>query len=264
MTITEQFLQGKKNDPTLCEDGILVSDDFIAVLDGVTSKGKPLPDGRTGGRAAMKRALEAVRNLPAKIDAFDAMQRLNEAVGALYHGFDGHAAVCAIIFSAAKKEIWSCGDCQCLINGQFFSHEKEIDCIMSQVRSVVLECARLSGMSEKELLETDPGREYIAPLLKKQRLFENSDSRFGYSVLNGKDFDPKKTEIHKVKTGDRIVLASDGYPRLCETLFESEKELQKTLSENPLCDGDYRSTKGLQGKNCSFDDRAYVRFVVNE
>ena len=58
------------------------------------------------------------------------------------------------------------------------------------------------------------------------------------------------------------MLSSDGYFRLFPTLSESEEHLAEILRENPLCIGEYSSTKGLQKGCVSFDDRAYIRFKV--
>ena len=38
--IIEKQLVGKRADMRLCEDGVFAGGDFIAVIDGVTSKGK--------------------------------------------------------------------------------------------------------------------------------------------------------------------------------------------------------------------------------
>ena len=52
MKIIEQFIEGKKQNPSLCEDGLFINDHFIAVVDGVTSKSDALFDNKAGGRAA--------------------------------------------------------------------------------------------------------------------------------------------------------------------------------------------------------------------
>jgi hypothetical protein len=127
----------------------------------------------------------------------------------------------------------------------------------------VLEMARSEGATDEELSINDIGREFILPVIKKQRIFANGEGRFAYGVINGTSVHKKDIVILKVKCGDEIVLASDGYPELCGTLQESEEKLKQELKTNPLCDGKYRSTKGVQ-KNCtSFDDRTYIRFRVD-
>ena len=130
------------------------------------------------------------------------------------------------------------------------------------MRALVLEMAKREGKTQEELLQKDVGREFIMPVLENQHIFANKTGRFSYGVLNGTTVPDEHIIIHKVKAGDEIVLASDGYPYLKETLEESEKLLKEALINNPLCDGEYRSTKGKAEDNISFDDRTYIRFKV--
>ena len=47
--IIESFIKGKKDNADLCEDGLVITTNYIAVIDGVTSKGKILWDNKTSG-----------------------------------------------------------------------------------------------------------------------------------------------------------------------------------------------------------------------
>lgn len=85
---------------------------------------------------------------------------------------------------------------------------------------------------------------------------------FGYPVLIGQGIEPSMIKIYPVKSGDEILLASDGYTVLRGTLEESAKKLQRILKEDPLCFRAYRSTKGKKSCNVSFDDRAYCRILM--
>ena len=58
MEIIEKSIIGKSTDQSLCEDGLFISEDFIAVIDGVTAKSPGLFNGKTGGRAAMESILK--------------------------------------------------------------------------------------------------------------------------------------------------------------------------------------------------------------
>ena len=207
---------------------------------------------------------ECVRDFPEHIDVHEAVTLLTDSVASLYT--EGKPPCCAaasvIIYSRTKNEIWSIGDCQCFINDKFYSHEKQIDGIVSAVRSLVIEMARKEGMTDDEIAENDVGREFILPVIKKQQMFANSCGVFSYGVINGGQVNKKDIEIHKVEKGDEIVLASDGYPELLRTLEKSEKRLEEEIARNPLCCDGFRSTKGIQ-KNCtSFDDRTYIRFRI--
>jgi glycerophosphoryl diester phosphodiesterase len=65
-----------------------------------------------------------------------------------------------------------------------------------------------------------------------------------------------------MKLGDRIILASDGYPELFDTLEETERYLFQMLTKDPLCIHELRGTKGVRPGNQSFDDRSYISFRV--
>lgn len=262
--IIEHFICGKKVLNIKNEDALLITYNFIAVIDGVTAKKGRLFDGVTGGRRATEKVCEAITLFDEYITAKEAVEKITRAVSELYKDNEvkGAAAAGAIIFSKARNEIWSVGDCQCLINGELFTHEKEIDKINSGIRALVLQMAKQEGKTEKELLENDVGREFILPILEKQHLFANKTGVFSYGIFNGEPVPEEHIVIHKVNKGDEVVLASDGYPFLRETLAESERLLKEELENNPLCDGEYRSTKGKAEDNISFDDRTYIRFKV--
>lgn len=264
MEIIEKFTCGKKTDCDKNEDAFLITEDFIAVVDGVTAKNARHFDGVTGGRKAAEAVIDAVENFDVNITAKEAAEKITNAVSMLYNENEpkGDAAAGVVIFSRAKKEIWSVGDCQCLINGRLFSHEKEIDKINAAVRALVLALAKKQGKTSGELLGNDVGRAFILPILENQHVFANETGRFSYGVFNGTPVPEEHIVIHKVQTGDEVVLASDGYPYLKSTLSESEELLKEELKNNPLCDGEYRSTKGLVQDSISFDDRTYIRFKV--
>ncbi len=260
MNIVEQFILGKKNDPALCEDGIVITDDFIAVLDGVTAKSNRTFYGKLGGRAAMETAKAIIESSPAITEKEILFRNINNAIRALYEGANlGEAAVCVCIYSKFFKEIWSVGDCRYLVNEQYYCDEKEIDTIYSRVRAVILEKSERDGTLTAE---RDIGREYIMPLLKNQHLFANSTGKYSYPLLNGGNFDTNRIISTKVSDGDTVILATDGYPKLFNTLKESESYLSYVIKNDPMSYKIYPSTKGIEKGNISFDDRAYIKFKV--
>ena len=264
LQIIERFIEGKSKNELLCEDALLITYDFIAVVDGVTGKTNRIFDGLSGGKAAALKVCECIENLDADIDCYTAVEKITESIKSLYEENEsvGAAAAGAIIFSKAKNEIWSVGDCQCIVNGKLFTHEKEIDILLSEVRSLVLEAEKRKGKTIQELKNNDPGREFILPLLKCQHIFANTDGEFSYGVFNGDKIPENKITVYNVNEGDEIVFASDGYPHLKNSLEESERLLAEEIKNNPLCDGEFCSTKGLAEGNFSFDDRTYIRFKV--
>lgn len=271
INVKEKSVISKRADGRECEDGLFVSDDFICVVDGVTSKGKWTWDGHTSGYYAKELVLKAMEKLPADITGEKAVEFLNQAIADGYtperreealHNSDEKVQANVIIYSAYRKQIWSFGDCQCIINGKIFAHEKKFDIILSNMRALYLEIERICGKTEEELISHDTGREFILPILKKESLLENSESEYDIVNLNGFEINTDKLIKYYLLEGDEVVLASDGYPELKTTLKESERKLAEILDKDPLCYKDYLSTKGLKEGNASFDDRTYISFTV--
>ena len=105
----------------------------------------------------------------------------------------------------------------------------------------------------------------IYPFLQKQALLQNcpiEGQRFAFPVFDGFPIQMKQVNVFPVGNADEIILSSDGYPHLYSTLHESECYLADILEKDPLCMRLYKSTKGVQKGNCSFDDRAYLRIKM--
>ena len=269
MKIIESFIQGKTSDFSLCEDGIYISDNIIAVIDGVTSKTEKRFDGKKGGAFAKDVIIDSLSDEAVEMlscsDLFAYLTKsLNDACRNCYSDLQKYEyPKCAIVlYNAIYNEIWSVGDCQCIINSNLYTHEKYIDKINSQMRSYILECAIQNGASVEELLLNDVGREYILPAIKEQSKFENTEHEYGFSILNGFPIPESLIKKYSVKSGDEIILASDGYPVLMPSLQESEQRLAILLRDDPLCFRCNKSTKGITKGNTSFDDRVYCKFTV--
>ena len=125
-----------------------------------------------------------------------------------------------------------------------------------------LETELLRGATITELSQNDTGRAFIMPLLQRQQYLENNSLAHDYefAVFDGFPITHDKVFVHKISSEvETIVLATDGYPELKASLEASEKALQDVLTDDPLLFRKYKSTKGLQEGNISFDDRTYVK-----
>lgn len=269
MQLNKVFLQGKKSGET-CEDGYVFSEHYAAVVDGVTSKSEHLFSGKTPGRIGMEVICREIPRLADDLTVDQAVRQFSVALRterermAQQHEVTllEYPRACAAIYSRARREIWLIGDCQCCINGKVYSNTKKIDDVLMHLRGFVLECERLAGKPEEELRQNDPGRQAILPFLKKQLLFENREGTLGYPVLNGEPVIDEQLVVIPVPTGSRVILATDGYPVLKETLEESETALKKLLERDPFCCHENLQTKGIQHSNVSFDDRCYLEFTT--
>lgn len=169
------------------------------------------------------------------------------------------------VYSARKHEVWMIGDCLCRFNGITHTNPKRVDAVLATVRADAMRYLLQKGHSIVELQTRDLAREWIWPYLKDQCAFQNSDEAgpFGYAVLDGFPVNASKVLVLPIpRNTQELVLASDGYPVLCDTLMDSEHELTHLLEEDPLCIGKYPSTKGLAKGNRSFDDRSFLRIAL--
>ena len=260
--ILQKYLQGKSPDPALCEDAIFQSEDFIAVIDGVTAKGSRLYDGKTSGAYAAEILCRALEEMPAEDTAAAVISTLNEVLlsaGGEDASVEELPQANIVIFSRAREEIWLYGDCHFLVNGRLYDRPKEVDVLMASLRSFIAQDLILNGMDPQAA--SDQSRRQILPFLKMQADFSGKEIPFGYDVLGG-PVHPAHILIIPVKSGDHVVLSSDGYPKLFDTLEESEAYLQELLRKDPFCIHENRQTKGTAPGNCSYDDRAYISFYV--
>lgn len=273
--VEECFLKGKKN-PDNNEDGILITPDFAAVIDGATSKSDFELDGKKTGKWAMELVLAAIRDFPKDIDAKEAMSRITNGIHSFYVKHNLLAdlkeqpgkrfTANGVIYSYARNEVWQVGDCQCIVGDLYSSNEKTIDAIMADARSVVNEVALLNGMTMDDLEKNDPGRAFIYPFLQQQAVLQNNPEkgqRYSFPVFDGFPIQMEQVKIFPVGNVREIILSSDGYPHLFSTLRESECYLINILEKDPLCMRLYKSTKGIKKGNSSFDDRAYLKISIN-
>lgn len=124
MQIIEHFIQGKRNNAQLCEDGWVVTPHFAAVVDGSTSK----VAGRNGGRMAMELVCKALHTLPPLADKATMLHHLTAVLAA--HNVPQAATkaeyrlTCsAVIYSAARRVVWQVGDCLCRFGGTTYTQQ---------------------------------------------------------------------------------------------------------------------------------------------
>ncbi len=265
MTIIESFLQGKYNDASRCEDDLFISDDGVAVIDGSTAKTHTARYQTTPGKMAAQRIKAALHDCIGSADPFAMLCALNNAVAQL--PFDSplsRPTASVIIYQRRFSRIVNYGDCQCIVDHVRHLHEKAVDLANASRRRRILRiCLRL-GIPRSLLMEHDPGRLFILPALRRQhRYANNAKSKLGYGVIDGQRLVHRFMTLYQVHAGDEIILASDGYPMLQETLQSSERILQWILAKDALIIGrPYSSTKGLVPGNVSYDDRTYIRFIA--
>ena len=250
-------------------DHIFDGEYFKAVFDGATPKGKRMWDGLPGDVYASRVLSEAMNDVDLNITPISLISFLNNTIKKCYaeHGVSFEALppeerlqVSAVIYSMHRREVWGFGDCSVKINDKLYKHIRAGDKLLSDLRAFYTE---LYLLKNGIITDKDPGREAILPLLKEFPSMANQVGEFGYDVINGGDICTDRIVIYPVKAGDRIILASDGYPELFDTIEETEKYLFHMLEKDHLCIHELRATKGVRMGNQSFDDRSYISFYVS-
>lgn len=282
MKIIEQFVCGKRGDDA-CEDMIVVTKDFVAVIDGSTSKSKlpPLKDGKSPGRVAAETVAEVVRTMDADIPEASFEREAMRAIRRKYceyysEEFIAHASMhpedrftcSAIVYSNVRNEIWMVGDCHALIvdshcygtAGKHYTNEKPDEAKLAERRSAVAHELLIGGTDVESLRRHDVARDAIIPSLVASMQNQNVE----YSVIDGFSCPVFASKIITdiVPGTMEIVLATDGFPQLYPTLQATEAYLQYVLAADPLLIDVEKMTKGWMIGTASFDDRAYIRFSV--
>ena len=295
MKIIESSIIGKKS-PEACEDGMVVTDDFIAVIDGSTSKTpKHLNPDMKNGRYAMMLISEYIREelkADASVDEFCQgvtayiYNKVYEKLGVeerLKEHPEERLTASAILYSRTRNEVWMVGDCQAIIAGKLYENGKPYEEKIARKRVELIE----QGFSPAE------ARKQIEPLLIKAMLSGQNQT---YTVIDGFPIYREGVKVVSVSdsssvqdsvspsdscsvqdpvscsgsasasdtipsSSSEIVLASDGYPFLEPTLAASEAALAEQIANDPQNIHSFIATKGIVEGNKSFDDRTYIRFV---
>ena len=289
MKIIESSIIGKKSQEA-CEDGMVVTDDFIAVIDGSTSKTpKHLNPDMKNGRYTMMLISEYIREeLKADASVDDFCQgvtayiynKVYEKLGVeerLQEHPEERLTASAILYSRTRNEVWMVGDCQAIIAGKLYENGKPYEQEIARKRVELIE----QGLSPAE------ARKQIEPLLIEAMLSGQNQT---YTVIDGFPIYREGVKVVSVSdsssvqdsvpasdsvpcsdsasasgtipsSSSEIVLASDGYPFLKPTLAASEAALAEQIANDPQNIHSFIATKGIVEGNKSFDDRTYIRFV---
>jgi hypothetical protein len=268
MKVIESQTMAKRGRPEFCEDLIVESDDFLAVIDGVTDKhGFRYSGARTGGRFAADLLASEIRRLDKKASSGEAISQLSGALAEAIDVEHGQMSdiplpgASAAIYSRKKREIWRIGTIHILIDGMPYPGSKAIDEITSRARAAYTKALLKAGRYPEEISAEDPGRKMILPLLELQNHFANDPhSEFAFALFNGDPIPDDLYDVLAVPDGAEVVLASDGYPRAAPSLEASELILEERLRIDPMMIDPPPQTKGKGPRDISFDDRAYLRF----
>ncbi|MCD8291861.1 MAG: hypothetical protein LUC91_10225 [Prevotella sp.] len=271
MKVIEQTIVGKKTQAE-CEDGIVVNDNFIAVIDGSTSKTpNRINKQYANGKFCMELIRQYINTMPKDIDVNDFCSGITYYIYNVYKNYSidlqqiiknpvERLTASAIIYSSYQRQVWMVGDCQCIVNCEYYDNPKPQEEILAEKRSKILKAMLKKGeITVEEVQAEDPGRKAIINGVIEGCRYQN----IKYAVIDG--FPIPMNEVKVIDVNDNckeIVLASDGYPFLKPTLEESENLFQKQIQQDPLFIDTFKATKAVMNGYKSFDDRCYIRFEI--
>ena len=225
MKIIESSIIGKKS-PEACEDGMVVTDDFIAVIDGSTSKTpKHLNPDMKNGRYAMMLISEYIREeLKADASVDDFCQgvtayiynKVYEKLGVeerLKEHPEERLTASAILYSRTRNEVWMVGDCQAIIDGKLYENGKPYEQEIARKRVELIE----QGLSPAE------ARKQIEPLLIKAMLSGQNQT---YTVIDG---------FPIYREGVKVVSVSDSSSVQGSVSSSDSSSVQDSVSSSDSC-----------------------------
>lgn len=225
MKIIESSIIGKKS-PEACEDGMVVTDDFIAVIDGSTSKTpKHLNPDMKNGRYAMMLISEYIREelkTDASVDEFCQgvtayiYNKVYEKLGVeerLKEHPEERLTASAILYSRTRNEVWMVGDCQAIIDGKLYENGKPYEEKIARKRVELIE----QGLSPAE------ARKQIEPLLIKAMLSGQNQT---YTVIDG---------FPIYREGVKVVSVSDSSSVQGSVSSSDSSSVQDSVSSSDSC-----------------------------
>jgi len=276
MKVIEQTIVAK-NPTKKSEDGIVVTNDYIAVIDGSTSKtDRRYSIFKSNGRYCMHIISHYIKHAKGNLTCQQFCSGVTRAVAKHYRKRDlpqlaehpeERLTASAVVYSRLNREIWMIGDCQCLLGAikrgetqpegyTFCDNPKPYEQELAEQRAAIIQS---SNLPKEHFLTDDTARAAIIPHMKETMRQQNKT----YSVIDGFPVAEKyvRTIVLDFQPWE-LILASDGYPFLEPTLEASESRLAHQRETDPLNIGEFKATKAFAEGFNSFDDRAYIRFRV--
>lgn len=277
--VMDNFLKSRTKNELECENGIFEGNRFFAVVDGFTFDSSFSIDGKTTGQVAVETFLSALKSLDVfthSLSFQDISYRINkEFKYANKHYLKGikdkKIVASASIWDSQQDILYIVGETRALLLERHSKKEERLENyhrirkILSNKRAHFnLRLIEDSKVTEEDLLERDLGLEQISNEVKKQiDYINNIDHKYAFFAFDGNEIPENKIIVKSTEKYTDVILATDGYPKLFNSLKQTESYLGEVLKSDPLLIKRHRSIKGLQKNNQSYDDRGYLYLKKN-
>ena len=252
-------------------DALVINGSYIAVLDAYQARGWRAWENYPGGVFARRVLVEAIENFAPGLEAAEAFTLMHNALqerGAKCIADMEDDQIYAwpmsrvLIYSVDRQEIWRLGDSPFVVDGELNQPRNEALEAAALYRANVLTRFLAKERDLYDLVNSDIGRSAII-----QTIAQEDQKADGVKALTANPAANLETilanvEIFKVEIDQEVILATDGFPRILPTLDESTDWLMEEKDRDPLFIHDYKALRGWGEYDAGYDDRTYVRFIV--
>ncbi len=266
MHIIEQFTRGKVTDDSYNEDRLIIGEHVVGVIDGSRGPGHLETEMI---QEALDKAAEYLKTIPPDTTPRDMVDALTDILAQTkkYHKLNNvryTGGFGIAVFFPRQRQIWRVGDCPFRYDGKTHLNEIEVEFIGARQRSVFIHAMLVRGKTQEEVLKSEEYANAFWPFFSPLLDFaNNSDHKFGFGVINGLHVPDKFIQVFDIPyNANELVITSDGYPEVCNTMQSTEEALANILELDPLCINENITSKGMMPGQISFDDRTYLRIAL--
>lgn len=253
------------------QDGLVITGSYIGVIDAYQTRGWRAWNKMPGGLFARTVLERAIGNLAPGLDHREAFTLLHNALqsegakcieGMADEEIYAFPMARVTIYSADKKQIWRLGDSPFVVDGELNRPRNEALEAAAAYRAQVLNKFLAQERDLYDLVNSDIGRSAIMETIAKED--RKADGVTALTARQGASLETilEHVEVFQLHDDQMVILGTDGYPHLLPTLDESEDWLMEEKDRDPLFINDYKALRGWGEYDGGYDDRTYVRFVV--
>lgn len=259
-----EYITCRRSRGAASEDAIALSPHCLAVIDGADDLvGEPWA-GLAPGHLAAITAQDTIEALETEPDPLELVLLISEAILAVRDDLRDVMGPSAslLAYLPRRRVIVRVGAGAYRIGDGPVSHGLiPLEAAAAEMRAEATRQLLAEGHTEEWLALCDPGRQAIMSTLRTSRYWANAGvCGLGYGAINGDPVPHRFIEVVPVPAGSRVCLSS-GYPTPGRTLDESELELCRSITEDPLRIGvGNEGVRGmLEGENW-VSDRSFLSF----
>ncbi|MEM8923358.1 MAG: hypothetical protein AAGD35_07625 [Actinomycetota bacterium] len=256
------LLRGKYGQLDGGEDRLVVSENMVGVVDGVSDASGARIDGKSRGSLTAEIVSGVLETVDPNLPLAAVVERMTDAVAEAFRHTEVLPGAVFAAVNGHRREVWRVGDPNVRINGVNFIGQTAPDRTMNAARDLVKKLSEADQAGGPQTFGALATSLVSRSITSAQHHVANQPR--GYAVINGTPVPPEFHEVWTLNQAEHaIALSTDGYLRIDDSLEATEQRLRSDL-DRPPDDHDVIAGLGLtavQGGE-SYDDRAYITCVL--